>query len=312
MRKQLYLVRMQTTDTLLLVRPFQFRKNEETAVNNYFQEDLKSPNEALQAEHEFDNFINTLNTNKINTLVIQDEGKFDTPDSIFPNNCISFHNQTAVLYPMFAENRRRERKLDYLKALQQKGLLFDRIIDYTDFETQNRFLEGTGSLILDRENKVAYCALSPRADADIAQKFCQDLGYELFIFEAKQTINGMRKPIYHTNVMMSIGIKFVILCAESIDNRAEKRHLISRLENTGKTILTISEAQMHSFAGNILEVKSKTGVPYIIMSTQAYESFTVEQRSFLESCGKILHSPLNTIEKGGGGSARCMLAEVFY
>ncbi|HLT86043.1 MAG TPA: arginine deiminase-related protein [Sphingobacterium sp.] len=303
---------LQTTDTLLLVRPFRFRKNEETAINNYFQEDLLSPLATQQAQKEFDNFVNALNTHKINTFVMQDEGEFDTPDSIFPNNCISFHKRTAVRYPMFAENRRRERKLNYLGALQQWGLTFDDIIDYTDFERENRFLEGTGSLILDRINRIAYCALSPRADAGIAHQFCLDLGYELFIFEAKQTIGGLRKPIYHTNVMMSIGTQFAVVCTDSIDNRHEKRNLIKRLEETGKTIVDISEDQVRSFAGNILEVRSVTGDPSIVMSSQAYQSFTTEQRSLLCSWGQIIHSPLDTIERGGGGSARCMLAEVFY
>lgn len=303
---------MQTTDTLLLVRPFRFRKNEETAINNYFQEDLLSSLSAQHAQKEFDNFVSTLNLHKINTLVIQDEGAFDTPDSIFPNNCISFHKQTAIFYPMFAENRQRERKLGYLEALKQHGLTFDIIIDYTGFEEENRFLEGTGSLILDRINRIAYCALSPRADAGIAHQFCLDLGYELTIFEANQTVDGLRKPIYHTNVMMSLGTHFAVICTDSIDNTYEKATLIKQLEETGKTVVEISEEQVSSFAGNILEVKSTIGEPYIVMSTQAYHSFTTEQLSLLRSWGQIIHSPLDTIERGGGGSARCMLAEVFY
>lgn len=303
---------MQTTDTLLLVRPFRFRKNEETAINNYFQEDLSVSDQATRAQMEFDDFVKGLHAHKINTLVMQDEGKYDTPDSIFPNNCISFHKRTAVLYPMFAENRRRERKLDYLKPLKQQGLTFDNIIDYTGFEKENRFLEGTGSLILDRVNRIAYCALSPRADAGIAHQFCLDLGYELFIFEANQTVDGLRKPIYHTNVMMSVGTYFAVVCTDSIDNIYEKRNLIKRLEETGKTIVDISEEQVTSFAGNILEVRSIAEGAYIVMSSQAYHSFTTEQLSLLRSWGQIIHSPLDTIERGGGGSARCMLAEVFY
>jgi len=302
----------QTTDTLLLVRPYRFRKNEETAINNYFQEDLRLRLSAQQAQEEFDNFVNALNAHEINTLVIQDEGKYDTPDSIFPNNCISFHKRTAVQYPMFAENRRRERKLNYVHALQQQGFTFDSIIDYTDFEKENRFLEGTGSLVLDRINRIAYCALSPRADAGIAHQFCLDVGYELFIFEANQTVGGLRKPIYHTNVMMSVGTRFAVVCTDSIDNRYEKRNLLKRLEESGKTIVYISEEQVGSFAGNILEVQSIAGDPCIVMSSQAYRSFTTEQLNLLCSWGQIIHSPLDTIERGGGGSARCMLAEVFY
>lgn len=302
----------QTTDTLLLVRPFRFRKNEETAINNYFQEDLSVSDQATRAQMEFDNFVKVLHAHKINTLVMQDEGKYDTPDSIFPNNCISFHKRTAVLYPMFAENRRRERRLDYLGALQQWGLTYDDSIDYTGFEKENRFLEGTGSLVLDRVSRIAYCSLSPRADAGIAHQFCLDLGYELFLFEANQTVAGLRKPIYHTNVMMSVGTQFAVVCTDSIDNAYEKTNLIKRLKETGKTIVDISEEQVCSFAGNMLEVKSITGDPCIVMSSQAYHSFTTEQLSLLRSWGQIIHSPLDTIERGGGGSARCMLAEVFY
>lgn len=302
----------QTTDTLLLVRPFHFRKNEETAINNYFQEDLLLPLPAQQAQEEFDNFVNILNAHKINTLVIQDKGEYDTPDSIFPNNCISFHKRTAVLYPMFAENRRRERELNYLGALQGWGLTFDDVIDYTEFEQEQRFLEGTGSLILDRIHRIAYCSLSPRADAGIAHQFCLDLGYEPFIFEANQTIAGLRRPIYHTNVMMSVGTWFAVVCTESIDNTYERANLIKRLQETGKTVIAISDKQMGDFAGNILEVKSTTGIPYIVMSSRAYHSFTTEQLNQLHLSGQIIHSPLDTIETGGGGSARCMLAEVFY
>ncbi|RZF60256.1 citrulline utilization hydrolase CtlX [Sphingobacterium corticibacterium] len=302
----------QTTDTLLLVRPSRFRKNEETAVNNYFQEDVSDPNRTLRAQQEFDSFVDQLHTHNINTLVIQDGGEYDTPDSIFPNNCISFHQQTVVLYPMFAENRRRERKLGYLQALKQRGLTYNRIINYTRFEKENRFLEGTGSLILDRVARIAYCSLSPRASADMVHQFCLDLDYEPFIFVANQTVDGLRLPIYHTNVMLSVGTHFAVLCTESIDNRAEKERLIRRLQETGKAVIAISEEQMHNFAGNILEVKSTTGKPHIIMSSRAFRAFNTDQLNQLHVWGSIIHSPLTIIEKAGGGSARCMLAEVFY
>lgn len=303
---------MQTTDTLLLVRPFCFRKNEETAVNNYFQEDLSTSDQTKQAQKEFDSFVKALNAQQINTVVVQDNGRYDTPDSVFPNNCISFHKRTAVLYPMFAENRRRERQLNYLSALKEWGLTFDDIIDYTEFEKEQRFLEGTGNLILDRVHRIAYCSLSPRADAGIAHQFCLDLGYEPFIFEANHTIAGIRRPVYHTNVMMSVGTQFAVVCSESIDNMHERANLIKRLRETGKTIIDISDEQMGGFAGNILEVKSITGKPYIVMSSRAYDNFTAEQLSQLHSWGQIIHSSLDIIERGGGGSARCMLAEVFY
>lgn len=302
----------QTTDTLLLVRPFLFRKNEETAVNNYFQTDLSASQQPIQAQKEFDEFVQTLSNEGINTIVLQDQGLYDTPDSIFPNNCISFHHHTAVCYPMFAENRRRERQLDYFRPLQEQGITFDNIIDYTGYEGQNRFLEGTGCLILDRVNHIAYCSLSPRADEDIVRQFCADLNFELFIFEAYQTVGGQRQPIYHTNVLMSIGTRFAILCTDSIDNINQRTKLLQRLHESGKTVVEISEEQMNTFAGNILEVKTTAGHPCIVMSSSAYNSFTAQQRSLLSTWGKLIHSPLDIIETAGGGSARCMLAEVFY
>lgn len=302
----------QTTDTLLLVRPYHFRKNEETAINNYFQEEMDVHDPAKSAQQEFDAFVQQLTDHKINVLVLQDEGHLDTPDSIFPNNCISFHKRTAVIYPMFAENRRRERQLNYLQALQNWGLAYDDIIDYTAYELEERYLEGTGCLILDRVNHIAYCSLSARADAGITHQFCLDMGYEPYIFEAFQTVDQLRKSIYHTNAMMSVGTNFAVVCLDSVDSSHFRQGLIERLEQSGKTILEISEEQMQHFAGNILEVQSTTGEPFIVMSTQAYDAFTKEQIQTLETWGKIIHSPLDTIETGGGGSARCMLAEVFY
>ncbi len=302
----------QTTDTLLLVRPSDFRKNEETAINNFFQEELSLDDASARAKGEFDAFVKQLTDHKINALVLQDEGHFDTPDSLFPNNCISFHKRTAVVYPMFAVNRRRERQLDYLRALANWGLIYDDVIDYTSHEAEERFLEGTGSLILDRVNHIAYCSLSARADAGLVHEFCLDMGYEPHIFEAFQTVDGLRKPIYHTNVMMSVGTKFAVVCLDSIDSGHFRQLLVDRLVQSGKTIVEISEEQMQHFAGNILEVQATDGTAYIVMSSQAYHTFTPAQRQSLESWAKILHAPLDTIETGGGGSARCMLAEVFY
>lgn len=302
----------QTTDTLLMVRPGQFRKNEETAIDNYFQEDVGGRHLAISATREFDHFVTTLTDFGLNTLVLQDDGHLDTPDSIFPNNTISFHKRTAVIYPMFAQNRRRERQLNPLGALASWGLIYDDIIDYSKHEEQNIFLEGTGCLILDRINRIAYCSLSARAHAPLIHQFCLDLGYEAFIFQANQTVGNLRKPIYHTNVMMAIGTHFAQICLDSIDNVLERDKLIHRLETSGKTILPISEDQMNHFAGNILEVCSTSGSPGIVMSSQAYRSLNRSQIDQLESFGTIIHSPLDTIEAAGGGSARCMIAEVFY
>ncbi|GHE29214.1 citrulline utilization hydrolase CtlX [Sphingobacterium griseoflavum] len=302
----------QTTDTLLLVRPFHFRKNEQTAVNNYFQEEVSGDNITQRAQQEFDQLVRCLADHQINTVVIQDDGRYDTPDSIFPNNCISFHQHTTVLYPMFAENRRRERQLNYVMQLQDRGLRFPTSIDYTAYEQENRFLEGTGCLILDRINRVAYCSLSPRAHSSVVHRFCADMDYEPFIFEAYQSVDGERKPIYHSNVMMALGNNFAVVCLDSIDNNHLRKEMQHKLETDGRQVIAITESQMQHFAGNILEVKSTTGKPHIVMSSQAYRSFTAAQLSQLQTFGEIIHAPLDTIETAGGGSARCMLAEIFY
>ena len=302
----------QTTDTLLLVRPFSFRKNEQTAVNNFFQNEVSPDSANAEAQAEFDYFVKQLQQANINTLVLQDNGNWDTPDSIFPNNCLSTHQGTAVLYPMFAENRRLERNIDYIAHLEKMGFKIDRIVDYSSYEQENLFLEGTGCLILDRVNRIAYCSLSDRADESLVHQFCADFDYQACIFEAKQTAGGERKAIYHTNVMLSIGRHFAVICLDSIDDHAQREKVIKQLQDGGREIIAISETQMQHFAANILEVKSTTGEPCIIMSSVAYKSFSAQQREALERHGKLIHAPLHTIETGGGGSARCMLAEIFY
>lgn len=302
----------QTTDTLLLVRPFSFRKNEQTAVNNYFQEDLAENNLDALAKAEFDHFVTILNAAKVNTLILQDNGEWDTPDSIFPNNCFSTHQGTAVKYPMFAVNRQLEHQLDHIGFLQSQGFAIDRIVDYREYAKDNRFLEGTGCLILDRVHRIAYCSLSDRADEKLIHLFCKDMDYQACIFQAKQTVGQERLPIYHSNVMLSVGTHFAVVCLSSIDDTDERNRLVQQLESTGKTIIAISAAQMNGFAGNILEVSSSEGKPLIVMSSTAYNSFTADQRILLESFGELIHAPLDSIETCGGGSARCMLAEVFY
>jgi len=304
---------MQTTDSILMVRPSSFRKNEETAVNNYFQsDDSESKRLAELALAEFDNFVNTLKSAGIKVVVIQDDGSKDTPDSLFPNNVISFHKNQAILYPMFAENRRRERTLNYLGKLDKLGYHFEKLTDYTHFEDQNKFLEGTGVLILDRVNKLAYCSISDRADEQVLQQYGEDQGYQTIAFHAVQLVDGQYLPIYHTNVMMSIGTAFCLICLDSIKEEKERLLVVDKLKETGKEIISISEKQMHQFAGNILEVKNTDGEPFICMSSQAFEALDEEQIKRLEKHGKILHAPLYSIEKYGGGSARCMMAELFY
>lgn len=297
-----------------MIRPVQFRMNEQTAVNNYFQEDLDLKNKEinLKAQKEFDAFVDKLRNNGINILVINDRLETDTPDSIFPNNWVSFHENGDVgVYPMFAENRRLERREDVFDLLEEKGFVIKNVIDYTQAEEENIFLEATGSIVLDRINKKAYCALSPRADEDLFIEFCEDFEYFPVIFTANQTVDGERMPIYHTNVMMCLAETFAVICLSSIDDKKERRNVLKHLKGDGKEIIDISESQMHQFAGNMLQVKSENNEYFLVMSQSAFKSLTQSQIQTLEKHNKILYSDLSTIETCGGGSARCMMAEVF-
>ncbi|MGB5364066.1 MAG: arginine deiminase-related protein, partial [Aureibaculum sp.] len=298
----------QITDTILMVRPVNFRMNEQTAVNNYYQkvlEDVTPETVQSRALKEFDEFVNKLRSAGIQVIVFQDTKNPDTPDSIFPNNWISFHeNGDVVLYPMFAENRRLERDENVLKLLEKEGFIIHNIIDYTSAETENVFLEGTGSLLLDRQHRKAYCALSPRADEDLLIEFCEDFDYAPVIFHANQSVNGERLAIYHTNVMMCLGEDFSIICLNSIDDKSERKNVIKQLKEDGKEVIDITELQLSSFAGNMLQVAGKKGKKFIIMSSAAHLSLTDKQISSLEKHGEIISSSLDTIEACGGGSAR--------
>ncbi|SNQ42512.1 citrulline utilization hydrolase CtlX [Cellulophaga lytica] len=305
---------MQVTNTILMIRPVGFRKNEQTAVNNYFQEDLDIKNAEInaKAQEEFDAFVNALQAKGVNVVVVNDTKQPDTPDSIFPNNWISFHsNGTVGLYPMFAENRRNERREDILDILEEKGFNIDHTIDYTSAEEEKLYLEGTGSILLDRVNKKAYCALSVRADEDLFIEFCEDFEYTPVVFTANQTVGGKRLPIYHTNVMMCLAEDFSVICLDTIDDKKERKNVVKHLKEDGKEVIVITEKQMHSFAGNMLQVLGKDNKRYLVMSSAAYNSLTKTQISVIEKTSEIIHSSLETIETCGGGSARCMMAEVF-
>lgn len=304
----------QITDTILMIRPVAFRMNEQTAVNNYFQEELEMANATInaKAQKEFDAFVNVLRGSGVQVIVIDDKLATDTPDSIFPNNWISFHkNGDVVLYPMFAPNRRRERREDVLTVLEDAGFKINNVVDYTSAEEAGLFLEGTGSLLLDRENDLVYCALSDRADEALIIEFCEDFDCAPIIFTANQTVNGERLPIYHTNVMMALGEDFAIICLDAIDDKKQRKQVVNQLKQSGKEIIAISEAQMHAFAGNMLEVHNKKGERFTVMSKAAHESLTQDQIARITSRSTILSSDLSTIEACGGGSARCMMAEVF-
>ncbi|MCB0454669.1 MAG: amidinotransferase [Aequorivita sp.] len=296
-----------------MIRPVAFRMNEQTAVNNFFQEDLALKNAEIntKAQEEFDAFVQKLRAVGVNVIVENDDLRMDTPDSIFPNNWISFHENGDIgLYPMFAENRRRERREEVLIRLENEGFKINNIYDYTPAEDEGYFLEGTGSLLLDRVNRKAYCALSPRADEELLIEFCEDFEYLPVIFTANQTVDGKRLPIYHTNVMMCLAEKFCVICLDSIDDSSEKKNVVQHLKKDGKEIIRISEAQMHHFAGNMLQLQGKDK-KYLVMSVAAHKSLNKEQIAAIEKHCEILSSDLHTIETCGGGSARCMMAEVF-
>ncbi|MEP5339776.1 MAG: arginine deiminase-related protein [Algibacter sp.] len=305
----------QITNSILMIRPVNFRMNEQTAVNNYYQKVLDNilPETVnTKAQQEFDAYVEKLRAVGVDVIVVDDRKETDTPDSIFPNNWVSFHeNGNVGLYPMFAENRRLERREDILIALEEKGFKINDVVDYTSAEEAHVFLEGTGSLILDRVNRKAYCALSPRADEDLFIEFCEDFEFTPVVFASYQSVNNERKAIYHTNVMMCIGETFAVICLASIDDKKERKSVIKHLKEDGKAIIDITEKQVNNFAGNMLQVKGSNSEPYLIMSQAAYDSLNNGQRITLEKHAKIISSSLDTIEACGGGSARCMMAEVF-
>ena len=305
----------QTTSSILMIRPVAFRMNEQTAVNNYYQKVLDNLLPATvnaKAQQEFDAFVTKLQAVGVDVTVVDDTLDPDTPDSIFPNNWISFHqNGDVVLYPMFAENRRSERREEILDILEDKGFHIEIIVDYTSAETDGFYLEGTGSLLLDRANGIAYCALSPRADEELFIEFCEDFDMAPVIFNAYQTINNERKLIYHTNVMMCLGTTFAVICADCIDDKQERKFVLEQLKKSGKEVILISEAQVNNFAGNMLELVGANQQKLLVMSAAAHQSLTADQLDKLEKHAQIVSSSLDTIEACGGGSARCMMAEIF-
>ncbi|HLS10677.1 MAG TPA: arginine deiminase-related protein [Flavobacteriaceae bacterium] len=306
----------QITDTILMVRPAAFRMNEQTKVNNFFQEELDLDLQEAQinerAQEEFDAFVEKLRSVGVNVIVHQDKKENDTPDSIYPNNWISFHQSGNIaVYPMFAENRRRERNEEVLKLIESDGYRIDDVVDYTSAEEDDLFLEGTGSLILDRVNRKAYCALSDRADEDLVIEFCEDFEYTPVIFTAYHTVDGKREIVYHTNILMCVGTTFVVICLDTIDDKKEKKNIVQHFKQDNKEVIAITEEQMNQFAGNMLQVVGADGKTYLAMSEAARNSLTEAQVKTIEKHTNILSSDLHIIETLGGGSARCMMAEVF-
>lgn len=301
----------QITDTILMVRPKHFGFNEETAANNAFQvNDQSIPKESIseKAIKEFDGFVAKLRSHGIDVIVAEDSETPIKTDAVFPNNWVTFHQDgTIILYPMNALNRRLERSKAVLNTVLDNH--HHRLsIDFSKVEDEGLFLEGTGSLILDRPNGVAYACVSPRTNEEILDIFCKKMDYEKVLFSSADE-NG--QLIYHTNVMMALGETFVIICMESINREEDRNLLIEKFVETGKEVISITYPQMYSFAGNMLQVKNRIGETFLVMSEQAFKSLTEEQVYAIQRHTNILHAPIYTIEKYGGGSARCMMAEVF-
>lgn len=295
-----------------MVEPVAFSFNRETAVNNFFAHQTdEAQSRALQ---EFNGLVTTLRQRGVEVITVKDTLTPHTPDSIFPNNAISFHHDGSVrLYPMFAPNRRLEIDDETLAAVEKKGFEIKDIIDYRHFADKGRFLEGTGSMILDRDNRVAYACRAERTDEKLFIDFCKQYDFEPLLFTANQSVNGKRLPIYHTNVMMAVAETFAVICLDALDIAEEKAHVLNAFERTDKAVIAISEEQMNHFAGNMLQVRTDPikHELILVMSQSAYNSLTAKQIEQIEAHCPIIYADVSTIEKNGGGSVRCMMAEVF-
>ena len=299
---------MQTTSHILMIRPVNFGYNAETAVNNAFQVQSNESNIQQKARQEFDDFVTLLQENGVDVTVVEDTLTPHTPDSIFPNNWISFHSDgTILLYPMFAVNRRAERKEHVLHRIKEKFVV-NKKVDLSNYEVKNEFLEGTGSMVLDREKRIAYACISPRTDERVLADFCSRMNYTPVVFNAT---DGNGYAIYHTNVLMCVADQYVVICLESVSDPIQSKLVAETIIDSQKKIIPITLHQMDHFAGNMLQVENNVGEKLLVMSTQAFESLTDGQVEELRPYNRIIHSPLTTIETNGGGSARCMMAEVY-
>ena len=295
-----------------MVEPIAFGYNAETAENNYFQVEQKETDIQQKALSEFKNFVEKLQAKGINVITVKDTIDPHTPDSIFPNNWVSFHQDgKVVLYPMFASNRRVERREDIIETIKNEGFSVSEIDDWSLPEVQGHYLEGTGSMIFDHDYKIAYGSVSLRLDENLFKEFCEKYGFQPVVFHSYQTVENERLPIYHTNVMMCVADQFVVICLDCIDDELEREKVQEVIKSTNKEIIEISEDQLQQFAGNMLQVQNNQGEKFLVMSETAYKSLNSEQVSNIEKYCEIIHADLNTIEVNGGGSARCMLAEVF-
>ncbi|MCC6412602.1 MAG: amidinotransferase [Saprospiraceae bacterium] len=304
--------RQQTTSHILMVRPAHFAFNEETAANNAFQSRdgaLSAEMMRKQAVKEFDEMVRRLREAGVDVLVARDSSRPIKPDAVFPNNWITFHQEGFIVtYPMFAPTRRRERRRTVIDAVLSAGFSSDKRVNLEFNERLNRFLEGTGSIIFDHQNRLAYACISPRTDSELLTDLCERIHYRPVVFNA---VDGKEQDIYHTNVMMALGETFVVICLDSVRDAQERAMLLETFQATGKQVIDITLDQMNRFAGNMLQVRNSAGETILVMSEQAYQSLTPLQIAELEKHTRLLYSPITTIETYGGGSARCMMAEIF-
>lgn len=299
---------MQSTYKILMIRPVNFGFNEQTSGNNAFQVRGDEENARSKAIKEFDEFAELLRSNGVDLSVVEDTPEPHTPDSVFPNNWFSTHEGgTLVLYPMYAPNRREERKPSVINFIKE-NFKVKRVVDLTGNEKSELFLEGTGSMIIDRDHNLVYACRSPRTDEKVLEQFCEELDYDYFLFGASDASGN---DIYHTNVMMCVGTEYVVVCLDAVKDIDERENLIGLIEESDKEIVEISLEQMSKFAGNMLEVKSKEGEKLLVMSKRAYNSLNQEQVDTLQKYCRIISPNLTTIENNGGGSARCMMAEIY-
>ena len=292
-----------------MIRPSSFGYNEDTSKDNFFQSRVENMNNneiKLVAIDEFENMCSILRDNGINIIVCENDRSKNLSDDVFPNNWISFHNDKYVIHSMYAESRRKEKNKSFIDKLNNNGFNYTLLNDYTNYEEDNVFLEGTGSVVLDRTNKVAYCSISKRSDQGLFEKFCFDIGYSPITFTSYDSKGGI---VYHTNVMMSIGDDFILVCLESILDEDERKKVKESIEITGRNIIEINLKQMECFAGNLLQLGEK-GNKIIVISQLAFSSLTTNQKEILSSESKILNIPIPIIQKCGGGSVRCMIAEL--
>lgn len=305
-------MRLQTTPHILMVRPANFAFNEETAANNAFQsrDGKLTPAEMRErAMKEFDGFVAQLRASGVDVIVAHDTADPVKPDAVFPNNWVTFHQEGfMVTYPMFAPTRRLERSDAVIDTVLEQGYHSDKRICLETYEAKNTFLEGTGSIIFDHQHRLAYACLSPRTNAELLEELCRKIGYQKVVFHS---VDAHGQEVYHTNVMMALGETFVVISLDSVRDAEERRMLEDKFRETDKEIVDITLEQMNAFAGNMLQVRNTAGHTILVMSSTAYHALTPEQIQTLERHTQLLHAPIPTIETYGGGSARCMMAEIF-